>query len=245
MLWRLLAGSSWCTHVSSPVTIHYRKASPSWYHCNNCMHISTCAHLYSSVSCFGTHLPPEVLMDDGICRSTAVVQLVGCISDNNPSVLLNQSIYSLNTVCRSWSGRMARAVSINDACSATLEPFHPLVHLLHNTLHFVLTFFCDSWRVLSPLNTKIKWQHIAQQWRNPKPESTCWHYDWTSFTEPNSYSTTCLDLAQHVVCMMSTRMLCDKIWGFYANCPYFSNSLRIWWKVQIMMLLITQFSPTV
>jgi hypothetical protein len=57
ILWHLLAGLLWYTHVSLPVTVHCKKASPLQYHCRNCMHTSTCAaHLCSSVSCFGTHL---------------------------------------------------------------------------------------------------------------------------------------------------------------------------------------------
>jgi hypothetical protein len=39
---------------------------------------------------------PEVLVDDGICRSTADVILVGYISDSNLSILSNQSINSFS-----------------------------------------------------------------------------------------------------------------------------------------------------
>jgi hypothetical protein len=77
-------------------------------------------------------------MDDEICRFTADVQLVGYISDNNPSVLSNQSINSFNIVLRSLSGWMAQAV-FNYAYSTNLERFHPLVHLpLRNTVLSVL-----------------------------------------------------------------------------------------------------------
>jgi len=51
-----LCSSYWCTHVSLPVAICCREASPSQYHCRNCVHVSTCAHLCSSTSYFGTHL---------------------------------------------------------------------------------------------------------------------------------------------------------------------------------------------
>jgi len=79
---------------------------------------------------------PEVLMDDRICRSTADVQLVSCISDSNLCILLNQSI---NITCCLRSGWMAQVVFISVACSATLEPFHPLVHLpLCDTIFSVL-----------------------------------------------------------------------------------------------------------
>jgi len=47
---------------------------------------------------------PKVLMDEGICRSTADVQLVGYISDNNLSVHLTQSINSDYDVYHSWCG---------------------------------------------------------------------------------------------------------------------------------------------
>jgi hypothetical protein len=69
-------------------------------------------------------------VDDRKCRSTCDVQLVGCISDNtNPCVLLNQDINSFNIVRRSLNGQTVQAVVISDICSATLEPFHTLVHI--------------------------------------------------------------------------------------------------------------------
>jgi len=118
-------------HPSSLMTISCRKASPSsWYCYKNCM-------LLWHPPCTNSVIL-KVLVDDGICGSTPDVQLVRCISDSNPSVLLNQGINSFNTVCHLWSGKMARAVFIN-ACSDILEPFHPLVHLpLHNIVFSVL-----------------------------------------------------------------------------------------------------------
>jgi len=47
---------------------------------------------------------PKVLRNDGICRSTADVKLFGYISDINMSVLLTQSINSVNIVYHSLSG---------------------------------------------------------------------------------------------------------------------------------------------
>jgi hypothetical protein len=52
------------------------------------------------------------------CRSAAGVQY---ISDSTPSVLQNKNINSSNIARLSWKRRMARAVSINATCSATLE----------------------------------------------------------------------------------------------------------------------------
>jgi len=104
---------------------------------------------------------PEVLAGDG---STADVQLVGYISDSNPSVLLNQSINSFNIVCHLWSGQIAQAVFIDVTCSATLGPFHPLVHLpLCNTVFFMFWWnsFYESWRVLPFLATKIEEWNVA------------------------------------------------------------------------------------
>jgi hypothetical protein len=143
MLWQWLADADWYTHVSSPVTTYCRKASPSQYHCKICMYISVCSHLSSSISCFGTHLA-NIL---GYLRSLWMmeyaypvsVQLVSYISDSNPSVLMNQSINLFNTVHHSWNCQTAWAVFINDICSATSEPFHPLVLLpLHNTVFSIL-----------------------------------------------------------------------------------------------------------
>jgi hypothetical protein len=95
MLLYLLAGSWWCTCVSSPVTIHYRKDSPSsWYHCKNCMHISNvcpfvliCKLLWHPLCT--NFVISEVLMDDVMFRFTGDVQFVDYISDSNPSVFLN------------------------------------------------------------------------------------------------------------------------------------------------------------
>jgi len=56
-------------------------------------HFHTCPFmLICKLLCHPLHTNfeiPKVLMDDEICRSIAVVQLVGCISDSNSSVLLN------------------------------------------------------------------------------------------------------------------------------------------------------------
>jgi hypothetical protein len=76
----------------------------------------------------------------------------------------------------------------------------------------VLTFFCDSQRVLLPLTTKIMWQHIAQQWCNLKVEPT--HLCCDCFLEYNGYPTPSLDLAQYVVCMMSARAKSNKLPDF-------------------------------
>jgi hypothetical protein len=71
--------------------------------------------------------------------------------------------------------------------------------------------------VLPHPTTKIEWQYIAQQWCNLKAEPTCLHYEPTSFTEHNNYTTTYLDLAQYVVCVMFTRVQSDKLPGFYTQ----------------------------
>jgi hypothetical protein len=90
---------------------------------------------------------------------------------------------------------------------AILKPFLPLVHLsLHNSpLHIVPTFYCESQRVLPPQTTNIEWQHVAQQWYNQKEEPTYLHNDYMSFTDYNGYLITSLDIAQHVVGLMSAR----------------------------------------
>jgi len=96
---------------------------------------------------------PEVLMDDGICRSTAAVQLVSYICDSNLSVLLNHSNL-FNTVCCLWSDGLTSLLS--ETCSATLELFHQLVHLpfCNSFLNFVRTFFCESQDSFTPSNHK-------------------------------------------------------------------------------------------
>jgi hypothetical protein len=83
----------------------------------------------------------------------------------------------------------------------------------------VLTFFCESWRVLSPLTTTIKWQHAAQQWYNPTAEPTCLHCDYTTFPERDGYPTTSLHLAQYVIRVMSVRGQSDKLPGFHTQYP--------------------------
>jgi len=61
--------------------------------------LTICADLAPTLHKF---LIPEVLLDYGIRRPTAHVQLFGYVSDSNPSVLLDQSINSSNIVRRSW-----------------------------------------------------------------------------------------------------------------------------------------------
>jgi hypothetical protein len=55
---------------------------------------------------------------------------------------------------------------------------HTFITLVHEV---VLKFFCESWRVLHPLTTEIEWQHVAQQWWNPKAEWIFLHYDCISY----------------------------------------------------------------
>jgi len=104
----MLEGSWWCSHVSSPVTICCRKASPSWYHHKNkhsCFHACPFAFICKLLwhpPCTN-YVIPKALTDDRICRSTADVQLVSCISDSNPSVLLNWSMNSFNILHHLWS----------------------------------------------------------------------------------------------------------------------------------------------
>jgi len=50
-----------------------------------------------------------------------------------------------------------------------------------------------------------------------KNELPCLHYDYMSFTECNSYSTTFLNLAQCAVHMMYTRAQSDNLLGFYTQ----------------------------
>jgi len=81
----------------------------------------------------------DVLVVNGICISTADVRLVGYISDSNPSVLLNQDVYSFSH-CPVFVKRSDGPSGLHQRrCSATSETFHPLVHLpLHNTVFPVL-----------------------------------------------------------------------------------------------------------
>jgi len=140
----------------------------------------------------------EALVDDGICRSTADVQLFICISDSNPSVLLNQSINSFKIVRRSWS--------VWTAIFVPLWNLYTLWYIFLFIIQFLLTLFCETRKVLSSLTTTISWRHVGQQWCYPKAEPTCLHCDCRRFTERNGYRTTWLDLAQFVLCIMSARM---------------------------------------
>jgi len=73
-----------------------------------------------------THVTPN----GAICRSRANIHLAGHISVSKPSVLLNQSINSLITICHSASTCMAWMFFITHTCSATSQSFNLLVHLL-------------------------------------------------------------------------------------------------------------------
>jgi len=86
---------------------------------NSCFHVCPFVLIYKLL----WHPPctnfviPKILVIDGICRSTADVQLVSCISD--PAVLLNQSSNLFNIIQHLWNDWMAWVVFVNDACSAT------------------------------------------------------------------------------------------------------------------------------
>jgi hypothetical protein len=57
--------------------------------------------------------------------------------------------------------------------------------------------------------------NVLNDWCNPKAGLTCLYYNCMSFTEHNSCATTCIDLAQYVVCVMSARVHSDKLSAFY------------------------------
>jgi len=63
----------------------------------------------------------------------------------------------------------------------------------------------------SPMTTKIKCQHFAQQSCSVKAEVTCLDYDCMSFPERNGYPMACLNLHKCVVCVMFTRVQSDKL----------------------------------
>jgi Na+/melibiose symporter-like transporter len=110
----------------------------------------------------------------------------------------------------------------------TFPPTGACSFVVYSFLCIVWTFFCLSWRVLPPVTTKTKWEHVAQQWCSLKGEPTCLHYDYTSFIAHNGCPT-CLDLAQYVVYVMSTRVAVWQITRILcANCPYFLNFLHKW-----------------
>jgi hypothetical protein len=74
--------------------------------------------------------------------------------------------------------------------------------------------------VTPPLTTKFEWQHVAQWCCNPEVGLCC---DYTMFTEPNGYPTTCLDVAQYVVCAKSARAQSGKLTGFYTQIGHTSS----------------------
>lgn len=74
----------------------------------------------------------------GICRSKADVQFTGCTCGTGLS-FFNRIINSYNIVCHLQSDSTAWVVFINNTCSATLVPFHPLVHFpLYNKVYYML-----------------------------------------------------------------------------------------------------------
>jgi len=122
------------------------------------------------------------LVDDKICRSTADVQLVGYISDSNPSVLLKQRMNSFNIVRRSTIGRTAREV-INDACSATMKPFLCVLEFspyCGNIPGNLGRFYSSDHKNRMTARCSI----MVQLERGVN----CLHYDCTSFTERLSHN---------------------------------------------------------
>jgi len=159
-----------------------------------------------------TFVIPKVLVDDGIYRSTADIQLVRYISESNPSswtrTLTWSILYALHEVVDlpKWSSLMMLVL-----------PIWNLSSHWYTFLHIVLIFFCESWRHL-PCDHKNQMTAHCLTVVHLKAELTCVHYDCTSFVECNNYPTTCLDIAHCVVCrcMMSARSQSDKWPGFYA-----------------------------
>jgi hypothetical protein len=175
-----------------------------------------CACLHSSGSCFGTHLA-QILW---YLRSSWMMEYADL------QLLSNLWAISVTVIClSSWTtatcstlsavyGQMAWPVS-------SVKPVLPLWNFSTNWYTFlsVIVFSISSEHfsvnlktVLPPPTTKMEWQHITQPWWNPKEEPTCLHCNCTGFTEHDGHPTTCLDLAQYAVCMMSARAV--KLPGF-------------------------------
>jgi hypothetical protein len=121
----------------------------------------------------------EVLMDYGICKSTADVQLFSYINDSNLSVLLNQNINLFNIVHCLWSDGLN-----------SLHQWHLWGLSTHWYTFLCIILYCVHillWisEGFTPLTTKNEWQHVSQQWCNPKVDLTCLHYNCTNVTECN------------------------------------------------------------
>jgi len=114
---------------------------------------------------------------------------------------------------------MAWAVFINNTCSDTLEPFHPLVHFpFHNSI--LLIFLILLWVMEGSTPSDHKNQMSTHFWT----ELIYLHYDCMSFTEHNGYPMIYLNLAcsTHDV---SKSTVWQIIRILHANFPYFLNSL--------------------
>jgi hypothetical protein len=103
-------------------------------------HVHVCVHL---LNCFCTHLKQMFWYPrSSVMMKYAHLQLMpnlSAVSVTVISIFLNHSINMFNAVCCLWSGQIVWAVFINDGCFATMEPFHPTVHLpLCNTVFPVL-----------------------------------------------------------------------------------------------------------
>jgi hypothetical protein len=131
----------------------------------------------------------DVLVGDGICRSTDDVQLIGYISDRNLSAPLNQIINFFNAVICEVIGRLK--------LSSSTIVFLPLQTLFTHwyTFLYVVQFSlcCESillWisEGFTPFDHKNRMTACCpRQWCNPEAELTCLHYDCKSFGVRNGY----------------------------------------------------------
>ena len=124
----LLSGSEWWIHVESPLTIHFKKASPLFS--IMVLYALTDAHtiaLCSSTSCFGTHLahilrkPSLLWIISFICRTMINLKMVCHFIDSHSSVGLNHDISS----GRGW---VSWSFPVLDTCPTVLEIVYPFTY---------------------------------------------------------------------------------------------------------------------
>jgi hypothetical protein len=173
------------------------------------MHVSTCAHLCSYVSCLGTNLA-QILCN---------LRFLWMMEYKDPQLTFNLLTILFAVICMSSQTRVFTHSALSTIHDVVWQLEHQQCLFCHfgtfpttgtpsfaqySCICIVLTLFCDLKGILHLLTTKNHWQHTAQQWWNLKVELTCLHYE---------------------------RILCS-------NCPYFFNSLHnfiyflmIWFQI--------------
>jgi hypothetical protein len=172
-----------------------------------CTHVSTCACLCSSLSYFGTHLA-QILIS----------KVLVYVEYANPQVMSNLLAISKTVIyLSSWTRTLTQStLSVHEVVGWPKQSSSAMLVLpLWNLSTHWYTFCIKEFPLYCTNILQCIFYSTLLNYDRFQVELTCLYYDCMCFTDHNRHTTTCLDLALYVVCVISTKVQYDKLPGLY------------------------------